>query len=814
MADEPASTTPSAPVRIDSDILTEMMASIEATEDLSDAEYDKYLQQVLGDSESHSTDADAELASEIMPTLTSLQVDDIPQLNPILSPIASSAMRESLENPGFSLAMLRRWCLSLCVVTFDLDLGPALEYIYPPLELSEPELKTICFSSFPDSNSTSHLGDTTFSFRFRSGASIAKLYYGSDTGCTNAIDSNVNISVVDSDAFTYAYVYFRQKPDKEIRRGYFQKSVVLLSPHPWHGFFPVLLGQILGPRIMDALGSEKGDDGERGDGVLVLARTLIQETCIDITRWPPPPSSVLSKSLYQNTALEISLLGRQFLCLFPPTVRYPQLFESSAVSLSALGTLYQRNASALNAVQHQSSDSTTSLSSSTISPVLACPGNMYTTFSTTISLMYPLWELLILGESILVSAETPKSCSQVVWALLELVKPVPFGGDFRPFFTLQDSEFRTLGRSTSVPSATILGVTNPFFDKVFQHWPHKVRVGSLNPMAVGAPSSPQTGKGTFGNGGPSTGDVSLNRSSTPMGRGMPIIPNSENSSPKSGSPRQSTLKSFMSSFRGSNSNLGKAASNSSQQLVTGRGSPIIVFDAVVESLSTKYKSVLTKDKAFLKDLADLVTAGASMEILNNTIRRHFIELTDKFLQPLNRYYEGLIVGSPLSMTLSALRAKPEVKPFQQSAFLDGIKLSPPAFPAQSRKSLLDFYRQFFKSANFAAWLQHRSAELNREWRGHYIDVLCDSDVQVWVNQRGRQEIECVDLLLRLKDEVAKYSQYFPEFNESDSVSAQQTIFSAADISAGFIPSDEQFKKLKKQQAVILNLLPESLRMMQ
>ncbi|KAJ3266719.1 Protein dennd6a [Chytriomyces hyalinus] len=745
MADEPASTTPSAPVRIDSDILTEMMASIEATEDLSDAEYDKCLQQVLGDSESHSTDAEAELASEIMPTLTSLQVDDIPQLNPILSPIASSAMRESLNNPG--------------------------------------------------------------------GTSIAKLYYGSDTGCTNAIDSNANISVVDSDAFTYAYVYFRQKPDKEIRRGYFQKSVVLLSPHPWHGFFPILLEQILGPRIMDALGSEKGDDGERGDGVLVLARTLIQETCIDIARWPPPPSSVLSKSLYQNSALQISLLGRQFLCLFPPTVRYPQLFESSPVSLSALGTVHQRSASVLNAFQHQSSDSTISLSSSTISPVLACPGNMYTTFSTTIGLIYPLWELLILGESILVSAETPKSCSQVVWALLELVKPVPFGGDFRPFFTLQDSEFRTLGRSTSVPSATILGVTNPFFDKLFQHWPHKVRVGSLNPMAVGAPSSPQTGKGTFGNGGPSAGDASLNRSSTPMGRGMPIIPNSENSSPKSGSPRQSTLKSFMSSFRGSNSNLGKAASNSAQQLVTGRGSPIIVFDAVVESLSTKYKSVLTKDKAFLKDLADLVTAGASMEILNNTIRRHFIELTDKFLQPLNRYYEGLIVGSPLSMTLSALRAKPENN--DDKEFAQGLPFAPksaPAFPAQSRRSLLDFYRQFFKSANFAAWLQHRSAELNREWRGHYIDVLCDSDVQVWVNQRGRQEIECVDLLLRLKDEVAKYSQYFPEF--SDNLSTQQTIFSAADISAGFIPSDEQFKKLKKQQAVILNLLPESLRMMQ
>jgi len=59
--------------------------------------------------------------------------------------------------------------------------------------------------------------------------------------------------------------------------------------------------------------------------------------------------------------------------------------------------------------------------------------------------------------------------------------------------------------------------------------------------------------------------------------------------------------------------------------------------------------------------------------LNNLLRRHFIELTDRFLSPLNRYFESLLVGSPVSMTLSTLKNKPEVKPFKQESFLKLIQ---------------------------------------------------------------------------------------------------------------------------------------------
>ncbi|XP_053170951.1 protein DENND6A-like, partial [Scomber japonicus] len=46
------------------------------------------------------------------------------------------------------------WLHCICVVGFDLELGQAVEVIYPHhSKLSEKEKTSICYLSFPDSNS-------------------------------------------------------------------------------------------------------------------------------------------------------------------------------------------------------------------------------------------------------------------------------------------------------------------------------------------------------------------------------------------------------------------------------------------------------------------------------------------------------------------------------------------------------------------------------------------------------------------------------------------------------------------------------------
>jgi hypothetical protein len=76
----------------------------------------------------------------------------------------------------------------------------------------------------------------------------------------------------------------------------------------------------------------------------------------------------------------------------------------------------------------------------------------------------------------------------------------------------------------------------------------------------------------------------------------------------------------------------------------------------------------------LKAILDVGVNVQGVDAINNLIRKHFIELSHRFLQPLNRYFDSLVVGSPTQMTLLKLRPYPEIKPFRQDVFLKSIEL--------------------------------------------------------------------------------------------------------------------------------------------
>ena len=75
---------------------------------------------------------------------------------------------------------------------------------------------------------------------------------------------------------------------------------------------------------------------------------------------------------------------------------------------------------------------------------LCNPGYYQQLFLRSLESIWQCWELMVVGEPILVIGDSPRACSQFVWALVELIKPIPFGGDFRPYFTIQDADFNGL----------------------------------------------------------------------------------------------------------------------------------------------------------------------------------------------------------------------------------------------------------------------------------------------------------------------------------------------------------------------------------
>ncbi|XP_024145307.1 protein DENND6B isoform X1 [Oryzias melastigma] len=313
-----------------------------------------------------------------------------------------------------------RWLECACVVTFDLELGQALELLYPPdARLTEKEKTSICYLSFPDSYSGCH-GDTQFTFRFRQSvgrrASSAIDIYNRDAPASLQVEA----------AHFFGYAYFRQVKDTSVKRGYFQKSLVLVSRLPYSILFHSIL-QVLAPEFFEKL------------------QPCLETVCNEIDQWPAPTPGV---------TLNLPVMGMIFQVRIPAKADKlggSPVRQSAAENLMPVPTL-------LPSVHEL---------------------DFFRCFQSVLIHLQMLWELSLLGEPLIVMAPSPTVSSEIVLALTRSISPLKFCCDFRPYFTIHDSEFKEYTTKTQAPPNVVLGVTNPFFIKTFQNWPHIVRLGDV-----------------------------------------------------------------------------------------------------------------------------------------------------------------------------------------------------------------------------------------------------------------------------------------------------------------------------------------------
>ncbi|XP_028603081.2 protein DENND6B isoform X6 [Podarcis muralis] len=308
--------------------------------------------------------------------------------------------RRRLSSPGagspsaLPWGRLSAWLECVCAVTFDLELGQAVEVgpappgaqgvpqlVYPPdYTLTEKEKTSICYLSFPDSYSGS-LGDTQFSFRFRQSGGQRNALYGDDF----EYNREAAVSLQRDPAHYFGYVFFRQVKDSSVKRGYFQKSLVLVSRLPYVNLFQALL-QLIAPEYFDKLDP------------------CLEAVCSEIDQWPPP---------VPGQTLNLPVMGVVI------QVRIPSRLDQPGSSP-------------------------------------AKPQNQ---------------------ENLLPAPLVLPSIHEL--DLFSCLAPLKFCCDFRPYFTIHDSEFKEYTTRTQAPPSVVLGVTNPFFIKTLQHWPHILRLGEL-----------------------------------------------------------------------------------------------------------------------------------------------------------------------------------------------------------------------------------------------------------------------------------------------------------------------------------------------
>ncbi|XP_029129129.1 protein DENND6A isoform X2 [Cajanus cajan] len=577
-------------------------------------------------------------------------------------------------NPSLDPDSLQRWIVSLCAIRFDLEQGQLVEVCYPPGCLTHDEELEVAYSSFPDSVSQqqnrSSIHDCIFFFRFRrhlkspsSNATRSSEITEVDKEFSpkpieeNSVSKRLSSkSSVNVSKYLYGFVFNRQRHDERLKRGGEQKSVVILSHSPYSSVFRPLL-QIVGPLYFD------------------IGKIALEHIAAYVSTWPDPIPGKQMDLPIGNATLKVNL---------PPAhslhMENGVSFDESA---SPVAPFLPNNQSVPQGLFHDS--------------------DLFGAFRGLLLQLWLLWELLLIGEPILVIAPTPPQCCEAVASLVSLLAPLLCSVDFRPYFTIHNPEFAHLNsiREGETFPPMVLGVTNLFFLKALRNIPHIVSVGSLPPSSNRVALSTRS----------STGRVP----GRPEGLGL----------------QQLSLQKF-------------SPSSLLNAIKLRREGPLCLMTEHKEAIWTTYSATTKPDTSILNRLIDAGVSPRveeSMSVVNNEIlRRHFLELTTNFLAPFGPYFRTTV---PLEGS-SPYADPPSLPPFNADEFLASLSARGPGkFILKRMKSnWLNFYRRFLNGPNFMPWFQRRRAVAEQEQDRLWRHARMKADIKQLISKMS--ELEIVD----------------------------------------------------------------------
>lgn len=432
---------------------------------------------------------------------------------------------------------LNPWLVCFTLVGFDIDKGQVVEVCVPDSALSDAHLETLSFHAMPDSAAVgTGREDVFYSFCVNwpvtasnqggTAASVPNREMVSQTedssersseqvdrGCV-ATEENPS-HVVDAgymrppQSLLLAHTLFRQGPDKSSPRGSFQKSLVLVTTLP-----NVTLPKFLLSTLADL--------------AFVYGRPALERAFREISLWPSArflDSSAVPSVTYLGRAMDAELTELLFSGFYGSHAnehRVPchSVLETSNTPVESgeqydtellleTPTAESRWCSADGIpspeISHQIMPSTDEAShpGKTAAEFVRCwplvdpcLGHEVAVFHDVDVLdaligvhdkLLTLWELVILGEPLVVLAPTPSLCSSAVLALMGLVHPLPFAGDWRPYLCIQDPEYVRLASASclkeALPRGAVYGVTSPLIISTIS-FPHILRITGRNDSRI------------------------------------------------------------------------------------------------------------------------------------------------------------------------------------------------------------------------------------------------------------------------------------------------------------------------------------------
>ncbi|CAF1032898.1 unnamed protein product, partial [Didymodactylos carnosus] len=713
--------------------------------------------------QSHSTtttESDINLLTEHTRRMSASMSETSTPIQLPLSPLTSSGPT-SLFLPW---DRLKYWLHAIVVVTFDLELGQSIELLLPHhCKLSDKEKLNLCYLSFPDANST-FLGDTQYHFRIKHdswSSSSSQRYHLPSSMSYYEHYNRIVPSVLQVDPnYLYGYVHFRQVRDKSIKRGYFQKSVVLLSKLPFISLFLSIVSQ-LGPNYFELgltsletcchLMDNQWPEPEPGKTLLLPLLGNVLQVRIPTHGDKPFSSSdliqfrtilnntnnrTIASSSQQNFPIDDSVdtINSTLNNNLEESKKNYQNHSQSTVSLPSMSTTKQIEMTTPVDKKLSSDNASIFLQHHEQQLPRLIPFvhdvNTYQSLACVLNHIQLLWELVLLNEPIAVLGTFPTNCSQTVQAIVHIIWPLRYASDYRPFFTIHNSEFHEYTFNTSTKKtnsdqqpSVIIGVTNPFFAKLLHNWPHIIRV--FDSINMSETKKKERYLLIDRNLSDDDEGLSVNEVDEDLGDVQPpTAPTKKVTTTIKPYKRKSTP------FRGSNSHL--------------------TFD-MKPGLYTKYKTYLQRDKTILKKLQNSVHQRPD-NVQNTLLRRFFLELTQSFIIPLERYFTSLL---PLKKFCIPNRKQPSIKPFDNDEFLKTIELYGPQLTSGLKGDWKELYKHFLQTPNFKHWLYNRQTEAELKIFSLHIETTATCHLENDLLSSITNEIELIDLLLKLNDYVSK-----------------------------------------------------------
>lgn len=239
-----------------------------------------------------------------------------------------------------------------------------------------------------------------------------------------------------------AHTLFRQKPDHSNPRGFFQKALVVVTSLPSLAF-PEAVLQTLAEQAF-----------ERGAVVL-------EDAMQNVTEWP----AVDCEERELRLKLGANWLHVSLPQSFPSSFAAPAVVVEGAVSPRLMCESVKRAERGARTVVVRKWP----LCMPTVSVVSVASLALFNEVELAMTLrgvhdkICTLWELVVLGEPILVHGSTPPQCAAAVMAIIGLVHPLPYVGDWRPYFCIQDAGWTELvggGKEGVCRDGCVYGVTN------------------------------------------------------------------------------------------------------------------------------------------------------------------------------------------------------------------------------------------------------------------------------------------------------------------------------------------------------------------